>query len=47
MSTVIELTKWVKDGNVIPYFLWCLRDFVLDYKGYDDSDDYLNNVISV
>ena len=29
MTAVIELTKWVKDGNVVPYFLWCLRDFVL------------------
>ena len=46
ISAVIELTKWVKDGNVIPHFLWCLRDFMLDYKQYKDPNDYLENVIS-
>ena len=46
ISAVIELTKWVKDGNVIPYFLWCLRDFVLDYKQYNSPDDYLEGIIS-
>lgn len=46
ISAVIELTKWVKEGNVVPYFLWCLRDFMLDMKGYKSSDDYLENVIS-
>ena len=46
LAAVIEMTKWVKDGNVIPYFLWCLRDFVLDTKGYDDSDDYMEHVLS-
>lgn len=29
VAAVIQLTKWVKEGNVVPYFLWCLRDFVL------------------
>lgn len=46
ISAVIELTKWVKEGNVVPYFLWCLRDFVLDIKGYDSPDDYLENILS-
>ena len=47
LSAVIELTRWVKDGNVTPYFLWCLRDFMLDYKQYQSSDDYMENVINV
>lgn len=47
LATVIELTKWVKDGNVIPYFLWCLRDFVLQTQGSDNSDDYMEKVLSV
>lgn len=46
ISAVIELTKWVKDGHIVPYFLWCLRDFMLDIKGYDSPDDYLENIIS-
>jgi len=46
MAAVIEMTKWVKDGNAIPYFLWCLRDFMLDTTGYTNSDDYMENVIS-
>ena len=47
LSAVIELTKWVKDGNVIPYFVWCLRDFMLDYKQYNNSDDYMENVLNI
>lgn len=47
MTAVIELTKWVKDGNVVPYFLWCLRDFVLSTEGMDNSDDYMEKVISL
>ena len=46
ISTVIELTKWVKEGNVVPYFLWCLRDFMLDITGYNDADDYLEKILS-
>ena len=46
MATVIEVTKWVKDGNVIPYFIWCLRDFMLDTKGYLNSDDYMENLVA-
>lgn len=46
ICAVIELTRWVKLGNAIPFFLWCLRDFMLDYKEYQNSDDYLENVIS-
>lgn len=46
ISAVVELTKWVKDGHVVPYFLWCLRDFMLDIEGYASSDDYLENVLS-
>lgn len=44
---MIELTRWVKEGNVTPYYLWCLRDFMLDYKQYQSSDDYMENVINV
>lgn len=47
MTAVIELTKWVKEGNVVPYFLWCLRDFVLSTEGMDNSDDYMEKVISL
>ena len=43
---MIELTKWIKEGNVIPYFLWVLRDFMLDTKGYNNSDDYMEHVLS-
>ncbi len=46
LSTVIELTKWIKTGNVIPCFLWCLRDFMLDSTAYHSSDEYMENVLS-
>ncbi len=46
ICAVIELTKWVKIGNAIPNFLWCLRDFMLDFKQYNNSDDYLEHIVS-
>lgn len=46
ISTVIELTKWIKEGNVVPYFLWCLRDFMLDISEYESPDHYLETVLS-
>ena len=46
MSTVIELTKWINKGNIIPYFVWCLRDFMLDAGSYKNPNEYLDNVIS-
>lgn len=45
ISAVIELTKWVNEGNVIPYFLWCLRDFMLDSQKYDTADHYLEEIV--
>lgn len=47
LTSVIELTRWVKEGNVIPYFLWCLRDFILDATAYENSDDYMENCLAV
>lgn len=47
LTSVIELTRWVKEGNIIPYFLWCLRDFVLDATAYENSDDYMENCLAV
>ena len=35
LAAAIELTSWVNEWEIIPYFLWCLRDFVLD----SDNDD--------
>ena len=29
LTAVISLTKWVKEGDAVPSFLWCLRDFTL------------------
>ena len=29
LTAVINLTRWVKEGDAVPYFLWCLRDFTL------------------
>ena len=46
LCSVIEITKWVKEGNEIPYFLWCLRDFMLDYNQYSSSDDYMEQIVS-
>lgn len=43
---MVELTRWVKDGHVVPYFLWCLRDFMLDIQGYSSPDDYLENILA-
>lgn len=47
ISTVIELTKWVRESNAVPYFLWCLRDFVLQTSGLDNSDDYMESILSL
>lgn len=46
MSTVIEMTRWVNKGNIIPYFIWCLRDFSLDSGKYQHSDDYLEIILN-
>lgn len=46
ISAVVELTKWVKEGHVVPYFLWVLRDFMLDLEGYSSPDDYLENCLA-
>ena len=30
LAAAIELTKWVNEKDIVPYFLWCLRDFTLE-----------------
>jgi hypothetical protein len=30
LAAAIELTNWIDEKEIVPYFLWCLRDFVLD-----------------
>ncbi len=37
LASAIELTSWVNEKEIVPYFLWCLRDFVLDSEL--DEDD--------
>lgn len=36
LAAAIELTSWLNEKEIIPYFLWCLWDFVLD----SEEDDY-------
>lgn len=35
LAAAIELTNWIDEKEIVPYFLWCLRDFVLDSE--DDA----------
>lgn len=30
LASAIELTSWIDEKEIIPYFLWCLRDFSCD-----------------
>lgn len=31
----------------MPYFLWCLRDFMLQTDKNEDSDDYMESVLTI
>jgi hypothetical protein len=37
LAAAIELTSWINEKDIVPYFLWCLRDFTLDSENEQDD----------